>query len=183
METQKTRVDFLQASARILFLSSPSTSRHLSFQGLELADLQTPSGAYQSREACSACGNLLTPGWTSRTKAVTRLLKRRQVTRPEKEQARGKTISKQCQVCLRTSRETRILQLDTRKRQSRPSADFRKPVEEPIQDQPVVEKSSKVSSKKRAKARKDREGLQALLNKSTQNKPSPSLNLMDLMKR
>lgn len=182
METLKTRVDYLQASARILFLSSPSTSRHLSFQGLELAELQTPPGEHQSSEACSACGNLLTPGWTTRTKAVTRLLKRRQVTTPEKESARGKTISKQCQVCYRTSRETKTLQPDTRKRQSRQSAASRKPVQEPIQYQPV-EKSSKVSSKKRAKARKDCEGLQALLNKSTQNKPSPSLNLMDLMKR
>jgi hypothetical protein len=183
METQKTRVDFLQASARTLFLSSPSTSRHLSLQGLELADLQTPSGVFKSSEACSACGNLLTPGWTTRSKTITRVLKRRQVTTPEREPTRRKTISKQCQVCHRTSRQTKILQLDTRKRQSRPTEASRKPIEEPIQDQPAVEKSSKVSNKKRAKSRKDREGLQALLNKSTQNKASPGLNLMDLMKR
>ncbi|OAL34741.1 hypothetical protein AYO20_05936 [Fonsecaea nubica] len=48
---------------------------------------------------------------------------------------------------------------------------------------PVLEKPIKSSSKKRAKARKGREGLQALLNKSMQSKSTPSLNLMDLMKK
>lgn len=47
----------------------------------------------------------------------------------------------------------------------------------------LLEQSTKSSSKKRAKARKDREGLQALLSKSSQNKSSPSLSLMDLMRR
>ncbi|KIY01156.1 uncharacterized protein Z520_02708 [Fonsecaea multimorphosa CBS 102226] len=48
---------------------------------------------------------------------------------------------------------------------------------------PLLEKPVKSSSKKRAKARKDREGLQALLNRSMQAKSTPSLNLMDLMKK
>ncbi|KIW82148.1 hypothetical protein Z517_05175 [Fonsecaea pedrosoi CBS 271.37] len=48
---------------------------------------------------------------------------------------------------------------------------------------PVLEKPTKSSSKKRAKARKGREGLQALLNKSMQSKSTPGLNLMDLMKK
>ncbi|KIW98322.1 uncharacterized protein Z519_01906 [Cladophialophora bantiana CBS 173.52] len=47
----------------------------------------------------------------------------------------------------------------------------------------ALEKSTKSSSKKRAKARKDREGLQALLNRSMQTKGVPSLSLMDLMKK
>jgi hypothetical protein len=42
---------------------------------------------------------------------------------------------------------------------------------------------AKISSKKRAKARKDRQGLQALLNKSAQIKSGPGLGLLDFMRQ
>jgi hypothetical protein len=45
------------------------------------------------------------------------------------------------------------------------------------------EKTNKLSNKKRAKARKDRQGLQALLRQHGQPSKQPSLSLSDLMKK
>ncbi|KIV93727.1 hypothetical protein PV10_04922 [Exophiala mesophila] len=48
---------------------------------------------------------------------------------------------------------------------------------------PAAAAQPKLSSKQRAKARKDRDGLQALLNRTTQTSSQPSLSFMDMMKR
>ncbi|KIV86899.1 hypothetical protein PV11_02480 [Exophiala sideris] len=75
------------------------------------------------------------------------------------------------------------VQPTSRKPQINRVATHEKQEEAVLHEAPVTEQPNKVTSKRRAKARKDREGLQALLSKSTQSKPSRSLSLMDLMKR
>ncbi|KIW13693.1 hypothetical protein PV08_08884 [Exophiala spinifera] len=188
MGSQTLREEFLQASSRMLFLSSPSTSRHLQSQSIELAHSQPPPKTpNMARDACAACGNLFIPGWTTKTTITTRTGRRVQKPSPKTAIVRSKIVSNLCLVCHRTTREVGVFKVDTRKKQSKTpgtaavastvSTEKSAPVE------PVVEQPAKSSSKKRAKARKDHEGLQALLNKSAQNKPAPSLSLMDLMKR
>lgn len=172
----------------MLFLSSPSTSRHLQSQSTELAhSLPSLKTLPRSREACTACGNLFAPGWTTETTITPRVGRRRQRTTPQKALVRSKLVSNLCLVCHRTTREVGVFKVDIGKRQSKssktPAIASAASTEKTSLDKSVVEQPAKTSSKRRAKARKDREGLQALLSKSAQNKPAPSLSFMDLMKR
>lgn len=190
MDSQKARAEFLRASSRMLFSSSPSTSRHLQSQSTELPQSLRPSKTpAQQRDACTACGNLFIPGWTTETKIFTRGARRRQRSTSQKTLVRSTLVSNLCLVCHRTTREVAVFKTDIRKSQSKPrkapaiasTASIEKTL--PLPDESMVEQPVKTNSKKRAKARKDRDGLQALLSKSAKNKPAPSLSFMDLMKR
>jgi hypothetical protein len=94
-----------------------------------------------------------------------------------------KIRSRRCSLCHRVTKDTVTVDL-SHKKDARPSdkAPQERP-EEVVSSDPNIEKQNKPSGKKRAKARKDREGLQALLNNSVQTRSAPGLSLMDLMKR
>jgi hypothetical protein len=183
MDAQEMRIRYLQSSARMLFLSSASTSQHLSAQCLELAHSRSTPAWKEAVNACEACGGFLVPGWTTSIKVVTSKAKRNPTAQQKDGGLRRKLLSRRCLFCNRVTKETVDQQWKRKDRQAQSPAVSHPPVAESPQDEPVAEKSSKLSSKKRARARKDREGLQALLNKSAQTKSAPSLNLMDLMKR
>jgi hypothetical protein len=166
-------------------------------------------GKENPRDACTACGNLLLPGWTTKTEVATIQVKHRpgerQRQRPQDERERDRhreakvrqlVVSRRCSFCHRVTRETADKHLRAKlnkERQSNSTAaapisgeKITRNQETATADERTTTETAavaKLSSKKRARARKDREGLQALLNKSAQNKAGPSLGLMDLMKR
>ncbi|KAI1614890.1 hypothetical protein EDD37DRAFT_630495 [Exophiala viscosa] len=183
MDMQETRIGFLQESARMLFLSSPSTSRYLSAQRNEVVLSGTARKRVRIKGACTACGSLLVPAWTSDTKAVTGKVKRGTDGTSKPDELRNRVVSSRCSTCNRITKDVVKVQLTSRKSLTKPFALQAKQEEAVPHEELVAEQPSKVTSKRRAKARKDREGLQALLSKSAQNKPSRGLNLMDLMKR
>ncbi|KAL2416669.1 hypothetical protein ABEF95_015052 [Exophiala dermatitidis] len=187
-DAQELRTKFLHNSARMILLSSPSTSRYLAHQSVELDYAQSTKSSSSAENVCAACGNLLLPGWTASTRIVTRITASRSKTTPRSNNDRKKILSRKCITCQRVSKQVADISVGARRRRptSAASVSDRRhmdvvPAESPAESAP--EKTTKTSSKKRAKARKDREGLQALLNKSAQNKTGPSLNLMDLMRR
>ena len=183
MDRQESRTGFLQESARMLFLSSPSTSRYLSSQKNDLVLSGTARKQVRVKDACTACGSLLVPAWTSDAKAVTGKFKRGTDGTSKPKEHRNRIVCSRCSTCNRITKDVVKVQLPPRKSLSKPVAFHTKQEEADPHEEIVAEQPSKVTSKRRAKARKDREGLQALLSKSTQSKPSRSLSLLDLMKR
>ncbi len=203
MEAQNARTNFLENAARTLFLSGPSTSRHLLSQSVELTHVTpTPHRGNTPKDACTACGNLLLPGWTTKTEVTTIKSKKyhqgRERQRRTTDQREGKVdtqqlvVSRQCSFCHRITRKVadKHLQPKNKERQPVRTAEAPAPGGKTTMDnqgsataEKAADTAAKLSSKKRARARKDREGLQALLNKSAQNKAAPSLGLMDLMKK
>ncbi|EHY54055.1 hypothetical protein HRR83_004703 [Exophiala dermatitidis] len=186
-DAQELRTKFLHNSARMILLSSPSTSRYLAHQSVELDYAQSTKSSSSAETVCAACGNLLLPGWTASTRIVTRTTATTSKT-TSRSNNRKKILSRRCATCQRISKQVADISVDARRRRRTPAASVSEhrhmdvvPAESPAESAP--EKTTKTSSKKRAKARKDREGLQALLNKSAQNKTGPSLNLMDLMRQ
>ncbi|EXJ94113.1 hypothetical protein A1O1_02506 [Capronia coronata CBS 617.96] len=196
-DLQDVRTRFLQSSARMIFLASPSTSRHLSYQSSELEHTRSHGTTSRAaRTVCEACGTLLLPGWTASTRFGTqRTTTTSQATVDEK--IRRKTVSLKCSACHRVTKQTAEIKPNARgsrrlkppvRGQKRlqpsvPGDQEKETVHDELSTDNSADKSTKLSSKKRAKARKDRQGLQALLNKSAQNRSRPTLNLMDLMKR
>lgn len=182
---QDVRTKFLQSSARMILLSSPSTSRYLSSQSVELEHSRAILPSTGRENVCAACGNLLVPGWTSSMRTATE----KEATKPRlvsEFKIRRRKLSQKCSSCHRISKQTTELKPNPRNLRRRPAVSTHatgKAAHEELPAEDAADKSTKVSSKKRAKARKDRQGLQALLDKSTQNKPRGGLNLMDFMKR
>ena len=177
------RLSFLQTSARTLFLSSPSTSRHLLTQSTELAHSQNAHFRTNPEDACAACGSLLLPGWsTSISLAPERSKTRRGACSVEKH-IHTKRLVRKCSTCDRITKGKVAYRPKHSKIKATTAAASQTAVEGIAVTKPASEKSNRTSSKKRAKARKDRQGLQALLDRSLQNKSSPRLDLMDLMQK
>jgi PP-loop superfamily ATP-utilizing enzyme len=131
---------------------------------------------------CTACGNVLLPQWTVRSKITAKKARpSRRVLKAERVMRRM-VRSQRCSFCDRVTKDASAIGSSLRKEKKQP-AEAAQPSEDMMSADTVVEGTNKSSSKKRAKARKDREGLQALLKKSVQTKTLPSLNLMDLMKK
>ncbi|EXJ92369.1 hypothetical protein A1O3_00919 [Capronia epimyces CBS 606.96] len=184
-DVQDLRTRFLQRSARIILLSSPSTSRHLSSQSVELQHSRSSLTSSAANNVCAACGSLLLPGWTVSTRSATQTAVAKPQTTAQKK-IRRKILSRKCSSCHRVSRQTAEIKKDVRSLTRQPQISSRlneKPVRDELPADAAQEKSTKLSSKKRARARKDREGLQSLLDRSAQNKSSLGLSLMDFMRR
>ncbi|KEF53997.1 uncharacterized protein A1O9_09792 [Exophiala aquamarina CBS 119918] len=180
VDAQAARSRFLQASGHALCLSSPSTSRHLMTESSQLTHW-----AEASPDSCTACGSLFLPGWTmSFGLASTNQKSESKAKSPEK-QAQEKTRRLKCGVCHRVTKATMSYPIKTRRQNiiqsgKSPKAQLVAGPEPGL----VNGKSSKpLSSKQRAKARRDRDGLQSSLNRNAQNRMAPALNLMDLMKK
>ena len=148
---------FLEKSSRHLVAAAPSTSADLMAERLALLseDERRPANLLH-HNVCSACGTLTTLGWTARIARHTRSTHR---------QLREKKQRKLVRVCLVCDRET-ATDLHTPRKTGRTAQAKSTGTMSSRLDlgtpQPISE-TEKVSSKRRAKKRKDKGGLQALL--------------------
>ncbi len=210
-ESLKARAKHLTESARLLALTSPAISRHLRSELHSISlDLNMELSEPQKREACVACGNLMIPGWTSRTyleKNQSSKITKREVVRrgrkaalpppSTKEDAAEKSICHECLICNRKTRQPvqsrakALIKLQRQTMSSRmPPPVFDNPAQAtgfPKEASPSSPTTSSINanSKRRAKARKQ-SGLQALLAKKKEAGGSGTsgfgLDLMDFMK-
>lgn len=203
---QKARSRFLDRAAHSYAVSAPSTSAHLMMEYRTVAAGSGSDGPLlQPKGTCGACGNIMIPGQTCRTRLTDRRVSRQGLSHRKKKRhnpskprrfKREKTFDSECVLCRRTSRKP--LQ----------SSQIPKPAEaEPLM--PLTERSrtassipdkasmprivhsdlpqpsqTNASSKKRAKARKE-SGLGAMLAKA-QSRHTPArgfgLDLLDMTK-
>ena len=170
---------FLDESSRNLAAAAPSTSAHLMAERLALLseDERKPANILR-HNVCSACGTLTVLGWTAKTARQTGSSHR---------QLRGKKPRKLVQICLVCYRET-ATDLHTtpqavKTTQAKSTVAMSSRTE--LGMSPAAsERGEKASSKRRAKTRKEKSGLQALLNqrKQTTTTASSTLDLLDFMK-
>jgi len=178
---------YLQDAAKSIAMASPSTSSYLASESVQLELAKRPQNEalpdHQRQSFCTACGNVFIPGWNCSVTGAERSTAPDQST---KESVQRHAIVYHCHACHqrtsfhlppspRTANSTRqekdahcspVLGLDT-KRQSFANSKASLP---------------KTSSKKRAKARKEKAGLQSMLDRSKkETRTSPQLNLIDLM--
>jgi hypothetical protein len=175
--SEKLQAAFLEKSSYTLAISSPSTSAHLMTERLSLMpENEREHTNFLRHDVCGACGTVTTLGWTATTPR----------TRSTRRQHEGRRERKVIRVCLVCHRET-VNALPTAPKavkiaqtQSMDPSSSRLELGTPPTVSDVAEKTS---SKRRARTRKEKSGLQALLNKSKQSTNSSStLDLMDFMK-
>src|SRR5436305_7743911 len=146
---------FLEKSSRHLAAAAPSTSAHLMAERLALLseDERRPANLLH-HNVCSACGTLTTLGWTARIERHTRSTHR---------QLREKKQRKLVRVCLVCDRET-ATDLHTPRKTGRTAQAKSTGTMSSRLDlgtpQPISDTEEKVSSKRRAKKRKEKGGLQ-----------------------
>ena len=169
------RIDFLQNAAKLLASKTPSTASYLASESiqLELAHRQQdkPFEDHQRQTFCTACGNIFVPGWNC---SIVRGDKKKSPASHKQKTIRRGTVIYKCQRC---HHDTALSIHPTEKLRN---VDH----ENQISGSTTTTVTKKTSSKKRAKARKDQAGLQALLERSKEEKnkdTSPKLSLMDLM--
>ena len=172
---------FLENSSRYLAVSSPTTSAHLMTERLALnSNGERASTKALRGNVCNACGTLIILGWNA-------MMGQRQqttstATQKQIRKSRRKLIQV-CRVCLReTVNALAVIPNPVKATQPRSSASMtsNQATEAP---RGASKGAEKASSKQRAKARKEKSGLQALLNKSKQDSATSStLDLMDFMK-
>ena len=179
-EAEELRCRFLQQSAQTLCLSTPATSRQLMCESQMLGSAtSTPI----SPSICAACGSTLLPQWTTDRHLKTKAVKIGKKAKDERT-LRSKTISQQCSFCQRVTKTTvRISQSHRESKGDHPKTASLATSKAVTSSDTTLDRTNRSSSKKRAKARNDHEGLQVLLNKSAHAKLTPSLSLVDLMKR
>ena len=163
----------------MLSLSTPTTSRELMHEIQQLRSACPSAVPHSSRSCCAACGSLLLPQWTVDSKMTAKRVK----TGKGGEVSRRKVRAQRCSICRRVTRDAFAVNPSPRRRREQPIPASEKPVEETTPSDAILDRTTKTSSKKRAKARKDREGLQNLLDQSVHTRATPGLSLVDLMKR
>ena len=178
-QVQKQRLKYLQDTGHMLFLSTPAISRQLLCERNELGVRAMPTRP-RSNDICTACGSILLAQWTMSSCLATTKVKIARKNLGKKPGARRKVRSQRCSFCYRVTKTAVALNKPCGKEEEPSSTGIESRPEEADISQLAHAKSS---SKKRAKVRKDREGLQAMLSRTTQSKPAANLNLMDLMKK
>lgn len=198
----KARIKYLAASAQLYSQLAPETSAHLMLEcgrfaassdmALKMSDLQ---------QACSACGTILTPGWTSRSSVADnpRNISRRPKQRSKREgisNAGTKYVITQCLVCMKSTSsplEHLPAHLPSKKKLSKSQAAISEARSSPscvigqasgANQESQIPLPANIASKKRARARKQ-SGLHAMLQKSKSQITGatfPALDLMDFMK-
>ncbi|KIW63845.1 hypothetical protein PV04_08817 [Phialophora macrospora] len=181
-EAQNLRLRFLRQSALESFLTTPATSRQLMRESQELGHEISSHAPHRGEGVCTACGNILLPQWTVRTKITAKQARRDRGGVKAERVMRRMVRSQRCSFCGSVTKDAISIGTNHRKEEKQ-SAVATHPSENKMSADTPLENTNKSTSKKRAKARKDREGLQALLKKSVQTKTSPGLSLMDLMKK
>ena len=178
------RDDFLRDAALLLFSSSPTTSSHISAERFRQC-------ANPSEPRCPACGTLLVQGLnasltylgmnSSRRKEPTIAVaghqnKLLQLTRCEAFNRIAKCFYQSNkpprQYQRRAINQTKVAKIEE---DLAARHNPRTPASREVSQ-------SKISSKKRAQTRKDREGLQSLLARSQKKNTYSSFSLMDFMK-
>jgi hypothetical protein len=174
---------FLESSSRYMAISSPSTSAHLMTERIALRTDSEHAAAKDLRDnVCNACGTLMVLGWNA-TMGHGQKPCSNTTQRPIRK--RQRRLIQVCRVCHRqtvTALGVKVNAVKGGQPTSSPSTTSKHPVEAPATLNKAAEKTS---GKQRAKARKEKSGLQALLNKSKQTSASSStfkLDLMDFMK-
>lgn len=174
------RERYLSESSALLQDSKVSVAQHLR---LNLTLLQNVSGnvdrSAQSK-SCPACGSLEVELWTVKCAQTTNDESRTSTTAAADLQPSGLVIHK-CQKCSRSRKVPLREPVPTPASETRSSASHM-PKNELNNAKEVDAKVQKASSKKRAKERKSRQGLQALMGKKDDNtKSSNAFDLMDFM--
>lgn len=177
------RVRFMEKAAHLSYTRSPSTSAHLLVEKQALMRSSPTSMRSQSVQACQRCGTIALSVWKPQRAVAKSTKKSSRRKSPAKHMI--KTVVRRCDACGRVAK----LSIDPKAQLPRslkvrdslsvlagsefhsfPSSNFQ-PREEP-----------RLSSKKRAKARKDREGLQAMLHKQKPKLAAGQMTFMDFMK-
>ena len=189
---------FLHTSAHLYAATAPATSAQLMLQRhVEIADDARPNSKDGLISSCKACGTISIPGWTSR---MSRVEKRAgKVTTDPKSGSKKhnrarlpansvKHIRVKCLACHRFE-DTPLQKTETRNSSERARATLQK--KSPLDAQPNTDPQSTLlegpnrASKRRERARKQKSGLQAMLENSRTPATRTSglgLDLMDLMK-
>ncbi|MCJ1265079.1 hypothetical protein MMC22_004954 [Lobaria immixta] len=197
----KARLNFLAASAHLYSSVAPATSAHLMLECKRVATGNDVTlKETEPKSSCGACGTVLVSGWTSRTfVAGSRRSKKAQLKSRHKAQVMqgvaSKLVISKCLVCRRSTKTplmtaTRSGVSGTKSSGSRPlpsatslSKEANSSATNTAEHETQKVPSANLSSKKRAKARKQ-SGLQAMLEKSKIPDTQSSgfgLELMDLM--
>ena len=196
----KARLKFLAASAQLYSSTAPATSAHLM---LECKAVATANNIVlkesESKQACSACGTILVPGWSLRTTIVDSRRSKKFRSKSGKEdhsfpREAQKLVLSECLVCHRLKRTPLMC---SSRHNDGGRANFESHPASSTSAQTVAETgvtnpktqgieraSANLSSKRRAKSRKS-DSLQALLEKSRAIEATSSgvgLDLMDMMK-
>jgi hypothetical protein len=177
------RSSFLENAARYMFARSPSTSAHLSSESLALTSLIRDKETSGDKAVCQSCGTIALEAWKPLpVTAVVRQASRRisNTARPSR-----RIAVRRCVACGKLSK----LQLEARQKPGRSKKlelTQPRPIKKALSPAPTSsahpDQETKLSSKKRARARKDREGLRELLNKSNLGTSKSTLGLLDFMK-
>ena len=190
------KLRFLNASAHLYSATAPATAAQLMLQRhIEIASDTKFKGNDASGSSCVACGTILIPGWTSQIERFDKRSPKKAAFKPGSRNPRGgqpsaksgKYIRVKCLAChryddtpLQGTNTSFRREMEKTTRQAMSLSDAR-PLEP---DSSPLEKSTK-SSKRRDRARKNKSGLQALLEKSRAPATRSSgfgLDLLDLMK-
>ena len=174
------RARFLTRASQHLFATSPSTSAHLSSE--HIAFSRSTQNRMVIEQACGGCGTLAVHGVTTST--VPKKKFPGHGPKNAKRTDRPRSMRTSCHTCRRVTKRT--LSVAPKPKRHSLKSTTAEIVEKPVDNPPALAKQStsdvKTNSKKRAKARKDREGLRALLDKPQESSMRPNLSLMDFRK-
>jgi hypothetical protein len=191
------RSKFLAEASQQLFATGSTTSAHLSAERNGLHSGLRDSSKGTDFSSCRACGTIWVPGLSMELKTTLPVTQGKRST-PGVSSTRTTITTVSCNACGRVARHVQLYERksrSTRRTQQAASAippiapDHATTVEEVTEQSATgtprsTPSESKLSSKQRAKARKDRSGLQALLKGSKESNPSaPKLSFMSLMKQ
>ncbi|EKD12215.1 RNAse P Rpr2/Rpp21/SNM1 subunit domain-containing protein [Drepanopeziza brunnea f. sp. 'multigermtubi' MB_m1] len=178
------RLRFLNDSAHLLATTAPATSRYIMTRHNALMfDSKIDLSESQRRDACGACGTIMTLGWEATLEQDTPK-RRKGKSKPGTDASKApKTMIYSCGAC---SKKTRISSGITkppgrhRKAMSNSSSN---PVSIVTNTTPQATSTPTPSSKKRQKSKKG--GLAAILakNQASQSSSGFGLDLMDFMKK
>ena len=195
---REARLNFLNASAHLYSTIAPATSAQLMLQRhTEIAGNAKSKNDEQSSSSCKACGTILIPGWTSQTSRIDKRVSQISDPKPRpKRHTRGRTsatlekhIRVKCLACHRFD-DFPLPKPETGRTHKDAKATSRSTVSsdpKPLLNQELnsPDKPSK-ASKRRERVRKNKTGLQAMLERSKAPAAPPSgfgLNIWDLMKQ
>lgn len=179
---------FRQKASELLVLTAPSTSSHLGYELLQtfIRDQAAPPSDLKE-SYCTACGMLVVPGITATMSRVKKANSRSAGGNPGNTQPKPhapkpssmrKAVSRRCLNCRRST----IFNIPSP--ESNQALAPKPDVASQTQSAALRDESSaKISSKKRAQVRKERDALRSLLHQRKQNEVAHStLDLMDFMK-
>ena len=177
------RASFLDKAAHLTCSRSPSTSAHLISERQALTRSLQNGARSASAQACQRCGTIATSVWKPK-RATTKSTKKSPGLKPLPKLI-VRAVMRRCDACGKVAK----LSVDPKAAPSR-SLKVRRSLptlagpelrSSPTSDA-LPREEPKLSSKKRAKAKKDREGLQAMLNKKRPSYMTQQMNLLDFMR-